>query len=318
MSQPLFLYNAFFYFCLMFAKYKNYILLHFIILIYGFTGILGKLIKVDAVAIVWHRVFIAAISLCTIMLIMRKSFRVSSKSRLIQICLIGIVVAAHWVTFFHAVQLSTASFGVLCLSTTTLHVSWLEPIVMKRKFSWLEMGLSLLVVAGIYFVSSDFSGDELKALYFGLVSAFFAAVFAVFNGKFAQDTDASTISFYEMVVATLSLSLLLMFLGRFDASLFIMTWSDLMWLLFLGIICTSFAFLVTIQLVKYLGVFTVSLSINLEPVYAIVLGILILHENEKLNTNFYVGSVIIVGVIFLNAIIKPSLKRRKLNNQLKS
>ena len=286
-------------------------MLHFIILIYGFTGILGKLVQIDAVALVWHRVLIAAVSLGLMMLILRKSFKVSSKGKLIQICLMGIVVAAHWVTFFHSVQLSTASFGVLCLSTTTLHVSWLEPLVMGRKFSWLEFGLSLIVVAGIYFVSSDFGGNELQALYFGLISAFFAALFSVFNAKFARDTPPSTISFYEMIVATLSLTILLFFLGRLDGGLFVMTGVDFAWLLFLGIVCTSFAFLVTIELIKSLGVFTVSLSINLEPVYAIVLGIIILHENEKLNSSFYIGSVIIVGVIFLNAIIKSSLKKRK-------
>lgn len=295
----------------MFAKYKNYILLHFIILIYGFTGILGKIVQIDAIAIVWHRVFIAAISLGLFMVILKRPFKVSSKKKLLQICLVGVIVAAHWVTFFHSVQLSTASFGVLCLSTTTLHVSWLEPLVMGRKFSWLEFGLSLIVVAGIYFVSSDFGGNELKALYYGLISALFAAIFSVFNAKFARDTAPSTISFYEMVVATLSLSILLLFLGRLGGGLFVMTGVDFAWLLFLGIICTSFAFLVTIELVKYLGVFTVSLSINLEPVYAIVLGIIILHENEKLNSNFYIGSVIIVGVIFLNAIIKSSMKKRK-------
>jgi drug/metabolite transporter (DMT)-like permease len=119
-----------------------------------------------------------------------------------------------------------------------------------------------------------------------------------------------------MVVATLSLSILLLCLGRFDASLFVMTGTDFVWLLFLGIVCTSFAFLATVELVKYLGVFTVSLSINLEPVYAIILGILILHENEELSTSFYAGSVIIVGVIFLNAIIKSSVKKRKAAKEL--
>ena len=303
----------------MFAKYKNYILLHFIILIYGFTGILGKLIEVDAIAIVWHRVFIAAVSLFIAMLLLRKSFKTTSTLRLIQVCSVGIIVAAHWVTFFHSVQLSTASFGVLCLSTTTLHVSWLEPLILKRNFSWLEFGLSLIVVGGIYFVSSDFSGRELEALFYGLASALFAALFSVFNAKLAQDTPSSTISFYEMVVATLSLSVLLLCLGRFDASLFVMTGSDFVWLLFLGIVCTSFAFLVIVDLVKDLGVFTVSLSINLEPVYAIVLGIIILHENEELNTSFYLGSVLIVSVIFLNAIIKSSIKKRNaLQESLKS
>ena len=296
----------------MLSKYKNHILLHFIILIYGFTGILGKMIEIDAVAIVWHRVGIAFVSLFIVMLILKRPFRVKSTSRLIQIGVIGIVVGLHWITFFKAIHLSTASFGVLCLSTTTLHVSWLEPIVMKRKFSWIEMSLSLLVVFGIYFVSQDFEGDQLTALYYGLSSAVFAAVFAVFNAKFAEDTAASTISFYEMGMATLSITVMLAYSGSLDASLFVMRWEDFLWLLVLGTICTSFAFLVTVEIVKYLGAFTVSLSINLEPVYTLILGILILHENHELDGRFYLGAVLIVGVIFLNAFIKSSLKKRSL------
>lgn len=295
----------------MFATYKNHILLHFIILIFGFTGILGKLIQEDAIVIVFHRVLIASVSLFLFMTLLKRPFRIKNKRQFWLICATGIVVGLHWITFFKAVQLSTASFGVLCLSTTTLHVSWLEPLVMKRRFSWLEISLSLIVVLGIFLVTEKFSGDELRALVYGLTSALLAASFSVFNAYFSQDNAPSTITLYEMSVATVAIGLLLAVNGDFTGELWALSTVDWFWLLFLGIICTSFAFLLTVELVKILGAFTVSLSINLEPVYAIILGIVILHEDQKLGTSFYFGAVLIVAVIFVNALLKSFLKRRK-------
>jgi len=245
------------------------------------------------------------------MLILKRPLRVTSTSTFIGICLTGLVVGAHWITFFKAVQLSTASFGVLCLSTTTLHVSWLEPLVMKRKFSWLELGLSLIVVLGIFLVTEEFSGNQLLALCFGLSSALLAATFSVFNARFAQTTAPSTITLYEMIMATISIAILLVATGDFNVALWEFSAEDFGWLLFLGIVCTSFAFLAVVELVKHLGAFTVSLSINLEPVYAIILGIVILKENQELGLKFYIGAVIIVLVIFVNAILKFYLKRKK-------
>lgn len=279
---------------------------------YGFTGILGKLIDLGSVEIVFHRVLIASISLFLFMLILKRPFKVSSPTRFFGICATGLVVGAHWITFFEAVQLSTASFGVLCLSTTTLHVSWLEPIIMKRRFSWMEFSLSLIVVIGIFLVTDDFSGNQLKALIYGLLSALLAASFSVFNAKFATSTAPSTITLYEMTLATIGIGILLIVTGNFNGPLFDLSFSDIMWLLFLGIICTSIAFLLTVELVKKLGAFTVSLSINLEPVYAIILGVVILHENQKLDTKFYIGSVIIVLVIFANALLKSYFKKLKI------
>jgi drug/metabolite transporter (DMT)-like permease len=295
----------------MLSRFKNHIILHFIILIFGFTGILGKKISIEPTAIVWHRVFIAFVSLFFIMLILRSSFRVPSRGRFFQIIGIGVVVGLHWVTFFKSVHLSTASFGVLCLSTTTLHVSWIEPLVMKRPFSWGEVGLSLLVVLGIYFVSHNFHGDQLTALYFGLFSALLAAIFSVYNAKFVRDTPAAVISLYEMGGATIAIAGMIAFSGNLNATLFIMSGEDFFWLTILGTVCTSFAFLMIVIVTKKLGAFTVSLSINLEPVYTLILGILILNENQVLNQRFYIGAVLIVGVVFLNAFIKPSYKSNK-------
>lgn len=275
---------------------------------WGFTGILGKVIQLDAVVIVWHRVLIAMVALGIALLILKKPIKLSSRKELLNLSGVGVIVALHWVTFYQSIQLSTASLGILCLSTTTLHVAWLEPLVMKRPFSWVEFALGLLVICGIYFVSRDFDASDMKALAYGLCSALFAALFSVFNGKLVQQTPAHQITLIEMVSAFMVISVYLLSIDRLNASLFTMRMADFLWLLFLGILCTSFAFLATIEVVKRLGAFTVSLSINLEPVYTIVLAIFILGEHELLNPSFYIGSVVIVLVIILNGLIRHYLK----------
>ena len=298
----------------MFARYKYHLLLHIIIFMWGFTGILGKVIQLDAVVIVWHRVLIAMVALGIALLILKKPVKLSSRKELLNLAGVGVIVALHWVTFYQSIQFSTASLGILCLSTTTLHVAWLEPLVMKRPFSWVEFALGLLVICGIYFVSRDFDASDMKALAYGLCSALFAALFSVFNGKLVQQTPAHQITLIEMVSAFIVISVYLLYIGRLDTSLFTMRMADFLWLLFLGILCTSFAFLATIEVVKRLGAFTVSLSINLEPVYTIVLAIFILGEHELLNPSFYIGSVVIVLVIILNGLIRHYLKPATTNS----
>ena len=292
----------------MIAKHKYHILLHLIIFMWGFTGILGVLIDLDAFHIVWHRILIAFIALAIGLIFMKKSVRIGSSKELIKIFGVGILVALHWMTFYKSISLSTASLGILCLSTTTIHVTWLEPLIMKRKFSLLEFFFGLIVIYGIYFVSSDFDAKDYEALIYGLFSALFAALFSVFNAKLAEDTPSHQITFYELLIAFVFLSIVLIIQGDFNAQLFEMRWSDFFWLIFLGVLCTSFAFLATIEVVKRLGAFTVSLSINLEPVYTIILAIVILNENEVLGSQFYIGSAIIVLVVIANALIKFYLK----------
>ena len=288
----------------MFQKYKYHILLHFIIFLWGFTGILGKLIHLDFYHIVWNRLLFALIGLAIAFYFMKISLKINSFNELARLIGVGILVALHWITFYKSIQLSTASLGILCLSTVTLHVTWLEPLIMKRKFSWLEFALGLSVIGGIYIVSSDFNSNDYEALAYGLTSAIFAALFSVFNGRLVKTIPATTMTFYELLAGFIFLSIILMSRGEFDTSLFTMTTSDFLWILFLGLVCTSFAFLVNINALKRLGAFTVSLSINLEPVYTILLAIVILEENKLLGPKFYFGSVLIVFVVILNAVLK--------------
>lgn len=298
----------------MFANLKYYVLLHLIIFIWGFTGILGKLIHLESIPIVWYRVIIAFVALFMALKFMKRELWIKSYKSAIAVMLVGVLVALHWVTFYASIQLSTASLGILCLSTTTIHVAWLEPLIMRRKPQLLEFVFGAVVVYGIYFVSDDFTMDEYVALGLGLLSALLAATFSVFNAKFIQTISATKITLYEMFSASVFLTIVLLVTGDFNCARITPSISDVLWLLFLGVICTSFAFLANIEVVKRLGAFTVSLSINLEPVYTIILAIFILNENELLGVDFYIGSTLIVFVVLLNAVLKSS--QRKTQNNL--
>ena len=288
----------------MFKKYKYHLALHAIVFAWGFTGILGKLIHLPPLSIVWNRTLIAFVSLLIGLKLLKLPMKIASKQLFWKTLGVGVLVTLHWLTFYKSISLSTASLGILCLSTVTLHVTWLEPLLFKKKFSWIEFFMGLLVVIGIYIVSKDFNGREFQALLYGLASAMFAALFSIFNAQLARKVPAPAITLHEMGVGFAALTIVLLFQQQLNVSFFQMTISDFCWLLFLGIVCTSIAFLVNIEIVKKLGVFTVSLSINLEPIYTIILAVILLKENELLSSKFYLGASIIILVLIINAVIK--------------
>ena len=276
---------------------------------WGFTGILGKLIHLPPLSIVWYRILIAFFSLLIGLYFLKMPMKISDKKSFFQTLGVGLIVTLHWLTFYKSISLSTASLGILCLSTTTLHVTWLEPLLTGKKFSFVEFMMGLLVVIGIYIVSDNFSQKEFLALTYGLGSALCAALFSIFNAQIAKKVPSSAMSLHEMGIGFVALSVVLLFQGKFTSSFFSMTLSDFLWLLFLGILCTSVAFLVTIEVLKKLGAFTVSLSINLEPVYTILLAVFILQEHTLLSSRFYIGAGVIILVLLLNAVVKNRLGR---------
>lgn len=291
-------------------KYQG--LMHLIILTWGFTGILGKLIHLEFYQIVFFRMSIAGISLLLILLVLKKSIRINNRKALIRTIGVGVLVLLHWLTFFKSIQVSTASVGVLCLATTSVHVSWLEPIIMKRKFSWIELFLGLLVIGGIAFITDKIDRSQIEGIAWGLVSGLFAALFSVSNARLRRDgTSSASITVYEMLTGAVILLGYLFFNQQINADFFTMTWSDFYWLLFLSIICTSLAFMLMIDVVDKIGAFSASLTINLEPVYSIFLAVIILGEDAILGANFYWGAVFIVCVVFLNPILKYYIAKRK-------
>ena len=290
------------------SKFKAFLLLHGIVFLWGFTGILGKLLPQEAIIIVWYRVVIASLTLALFLRIKKTSFQLQ-KHQILPVVAVGTVVALHWITFYYAIQKSTASLGILCLSTTTIHVVWLEPLLLKTPFHGRKLVFSLLVVLGVAFIARDFKGQLLVALELGLFSALLAGVFSVSNAKLSQTIPSTLLSFYELATGGIIVSLVLLVSNK-PLQAFALSLTDGLWLLFLGIGCTSFAFVAAIYLVKLLGAYTVSLTINLEPVYTICLAAILLGEHQILSLEFYVGAAVIVAVLLLNAWWNREPKKR--------
>lgn len=273
---------------------------------------MGKLIEADEYLIVGYRFLVAFISLFVFMVILNRDRKIISQKTKWQTLGVGVLVALHWFTFYTSIKLSTASLAIICLSTATLHVAWIEPLVMKRKFQWSEMLIGLVIIAGIFLIVKDSKTNaEYEAVVYGLFSALFAALFSSFNGKLVSKEKASKITLYEMFSGLITMVLLIVCTQEVSLEYLTVSWSDVWWLLFLGIICTSVAFLLTVEVTKHLGAFTVAMSINMEPIYTLGIAALLLNENAELSIAFYLGAAIIVGAIFANGLIKQRLKRSK-------
>ena len=294
----------------MWEKLKYQLTLHLIIFIWGFTAILGKWIDADAFVLVWYRVIIAFFSLLVFLIILRRNLIIQSGSNAWKTLGVGVLVALHWLTFYISIKESTASLAIICLATTTIHVSWLEPLVMKRKFLWSELVLGVIIIGGILLITGNTGEQNMIGIAFGLLSAILAASFSVFNARLIQDVTASKITLYEMFSASIVMSLFLIFNPSFTLNNLLISSNDFYLLLFLGIICTSVAFLITVEITKFLGAFTVTLSINMEPIYTLGLAAWFLGEHQELSIWFYVGASIIVGAVFGNAILKYQQRKR--------
>jgi drug/metabolite transporter (DMT)-like permease len=285
---------------------KNLFLLHFVILIFGFTAIIGKLITLPAESIVWYRMLIAAFGIAIYIKLKGKSASVTKRD-LLQYLGVGVIIAAHWFTFFQAIKVSNVSITLVSLSSASLFVAFLQPLFFKQKIVWYEVALGALTVFGITLIFNIETQYSLGII-LGLTSALFAALFSLFNTKLVMKKDATLISMYEMLGGVIVFSFYFFFTGEFDADFFTVSFSDWMWLLILGLVCTSFAYVATVQVLKVLSPFTVSIAINLEPIYGILLAILIFKDSEEMQATFYLGASIILLSIILNSV----LKKRKL------
>ena len=299
------------------ATIKDYVKLHSVILIWGFTGILGKVITISSISIVWYRTLIAVLALVIFMLIKRRKITVSTKN-LFKYLGVGVIVALHWVFFFEALKVSTVSVTLATLASATLFTSILEPLFFRKKIVAYEIIFGLVVIAGLLLIFSFETKYKLGIIY-SLFSAFLASLFTTINGIFIADKGSPIkITLYEMLGSVVIISLYLMGTGNLTfetLSLFnngIDTfWLDLTYLLILGVICTAVAFVVSVDVMKKLTPFTVSISINMEPIYAIILALLFFGESEKMSWGFYLGAAMVMTTIFGNGIMKKIYAKRK-------
>lgn len=284
------------------SKLKNYLHLHFIVFIWGFTAILGALISIEAIPLVWYRMTLAVVFIAIYFFIRKKSFKVDKKG-LLKFAVSGVIIAIHWVTFFKAIKVSNVSVALVTMSTGAFFASLIEPIFFKRKIKGIEILLGGLVIVGLYIIF-NFQSQYVLGIVYALISAFLSALFAVLNGLFIKKYDANVISFYQLLFGAIGITLYLLFTQKFSLQFFQITINDWLYLIILSSFCTAYAFIASVHVMKYLTPYTVMLTINLEPIYAIVLALIVFGEKEQMNTEFYYGAFIVLFVVLLNGILK--------------
>jgi drug/metabolite transporter (DMT)-like permease len=297
------------------SKLKYFLQLHLVVFIWGFTAILGALISIDAIPLVWYRMLLAVFFIFIYFLIKKKSFAIDKKS-LLKFLFTGIIIALHWITFFKAIKVSNVSIALVTMSTGAFFTSLIEPLFFKRRIKSVELILGVVVIGGLYIIF-NFETQYYLGIIYALISAFLAALFSVLNGLFVKKTDADVISFYQLFFGVAFVTVFLFFTNSFTADFFKLSSSDWFYLMLLSSVCTAYAFIVSVKVMKHLTPYTVMLTINLEPVYAIVLALFIFGDKEKMNVEFYYGAFIVLFVVLLNGIIKnlPRIKEKIKKNK---
>ena len=285
------------------AKFKNQLHLHFLVFIAGFTAILGELISLEAIPLVWYRMLIAGVLMFGFIKIKKISLMVPFRI-ILKFFLAGIVIALHWITFFAAIKVSNISITLAMFSTGAFFASLIEPIFYKRKIIPYEIIFGLLVIAGVFMIMQT----EIKYLLgicLGITSALFSSLFAVINGKFVAHHNASTISFYEFISGVFFISLYIAFSNDgFDASFFKLSIDDWLYLGILASVCTAYAFIASVYVMRYITPYSVVLTYNLEPIYGILLALLFFPQTEVMPPIFYIGAALIISTVLINALVK--------------
>jgi len=291
-------------------KLINYFHLHFLVLIAGFTAILGELISLEAIPLVWYRMTIAGVLMFVFIKLKKIPLKVPLKA-IIRFSIAGIIIALHWITFFAAIKASNISITLAMFSTGAFFASFIEPLFYKRKIIAYEIVFGCIVIIGIVLITQT----ELRyilGIALGISSALFSTLFAVLNGKFVKDYKPSVISFYEFISGVVFISVFIAFTGDgFDKTYFQLTNSDWVYLFILASICTAYAFIASVHVMKKITPYTLVLTYNIEPIYGIVLAMLLFPETETMRPLFYVGAGLIISTVLLNAVFK-NIKKPKI------
>ncbi|RZK55655.1 MAG: EamA family transporter [Pedobacter sp.] len=284
---------------------KNLLILHLTVFVWGFTGILGALISINAVQMVWYRVLIASISLFVYFMLTKTSIKVT-KSQFLKFFFTGSIVAIHWIFFFHAIKVANVSVSLICLSSVTLFIAILEPLMKKQKISKGDIFVGLLIILGIYLIFK-FESKYTLGIIFGLSSAVAASLFSTINSTLVQKNNPSIIGFYELSGAFFWITLYRLFDKSLLSETFNLGLADWCYLFVLGTICTALAYVAGVSVMRTLSAFRVALITNLEPVYGIVLAFILFGSKEQMTGGFYLGSLLILAAVF----IYPIYKKRK-------
>ena len=292
---------------------KDFLELHFIVLLWGFTAILGKLISIPAVELVFYRTLVATVALAIYLKLRGQSMRIG-RGNSAKIIGVGVLIAAHWILFFASARVSSVSISLVGMATASLWTSLLEPIFTKKKIKPFEVALALLIMGGIYIIFRFEFGHAL-GIAMAVGSAFLASVFTIINSHLTKKHAAATITCYEMGGACLAIVLFFPFYRHFLTDTgtlqLALQWPDVLWLGILALVCTVYAYTGAVRLMQKFSAYTVNLSVNLEPVYGILLALLIFKDDEQMSAGFYYGTAIILLSVFLHPVLESLVNRRQ-------
>jgi drug/metabolite transporter (DMT)-like permease len=281
---------------------KYNLMLHVVVVILGFTAILGKLISLPAYELVWYRMMIAFVALGIITFFKKQTLRLPLKD-ILALSAIGMIIAVHWICFFQAIKVSNVSVALGCLSVGTLFTSLIEPLVQRRKISIIEVAIGFVIILGIYIIFR-FETRYLMGIIYTLLASLFSSFFSVLNKQVALKYKPDVTAFYEMLSGFICISVFLFLAKDFSEIKLMLHAHDLIYLLLLGIICTAFAFSATVKIMQKLSAYQVVLAINLEPIYGILAAYFIFGESEHMSTGFYFGASIILASVIVFTIWK--------------
>lgn len=270
---------------------RAWLQIHFCVILWGFTAILGKLITLPALPLVWWRMVLVVGALLMVARFW-SGLRTIAPRLIVAYAGIGVVVALHWLTFYGSVKLSNASVAATCMALTPVFIALAEPVLARRRFDARELILGLAVIPGVALVVGGTPAGMRLGIAIGALSAFFVAIFSSLNKRFIGQSDALSVTGVEMGAGAVFLTLLAPLLLD-GGSLFVLPErSDAIYLIALAFGCTLLPFALSLVALRQLTTFTTALAINMEPVYAILLAIVLLGEQRELDPAFYAGVAI--------------------------
>lgn len=281
--------------------------LHLMIFLWGFTAIIGKLISLNSLSMVWYRT-----SLATIILLIygyyTKTLLKTSLRNIINFLCFGSIIAIHWYFFFLSIKVSNISIGLSTISTGALFTALLEPIFFKRKIKLYEIHLSIIItVCMIILFKAEIKYFE--GIIYGLIASILSSLFSVINGKIFNKSNSITILFYELLGGILILSFLILCNHSSYIDLFNISWLDFSYLILFSSLFTAYPMLESIRLMKVITPFTLTLTVNLEPIYGIIFAFFIFKKSEKMSITFYIICLIMILSIFINEYYKKTNKK---------
>ncbi len=280
---------------------RAYLLMHLAIFLWGFTGIFGKAIAMNEGMIVWYRMCISAAALLVYMRWRGKALRTSPRM-LWRMCAIGAIVAVHWLTFYASIKASNVSVALACFSSIALFTSVLEPFFFRVRHHFSELMLGIGVIGGLYLIFA-FQQAHIYGMALALFSALLASIFTILNKKMVAGEQHEKVTFYELASGFVFLTLLLPLYYRFAGGTFeVPGGQDLLYLVLLSVICTTFAFTISMEALKKVKAFTMNLSVNLEPIYSIILAMIFFNEQRFLTAGFFWGAVVIIGSVAVHGL----------------